>query len=427
MTFNKYILLILLIATSCAKKAPTAFSGKVIGSCSADSFTGTTFPSVGSQSAGNNIMSVTVNGNQCGAHQYANQPCVSVTICSPSNPTLCQTINNILLDTGSYGLRIFNSAITVPLTPIVKGTKALGECVQFGDGSSEWGPVEYAYVQLGNEPKVAVPIVAIDSNFQSAPGPCTSAQSYPDISPAQSGFNGILGVGLFATDCGSSCATNMTNDQYFTCENNNCSCGATADLLAQVANPIAFLPTDNNGLILKLPAVASGGVPNLSGSLYLGVDTQANNSSAATGSTLMANTFAHVRSKFGAFSSTNLISIIDSGSSVLFIPSIASLPDCGVIGSVNYSGLFCPETQQNLSAVNYNASGTSPSNVNFSVEKASTLYQSGNMVFATMAASSGKDTSAMMDWGLPFFFGKNVIVGIQAKVSGLGTGPYFAY
>jgi hypothetical protein len=426
MTFNKYILLILLVATSCAKKAITP-TGKIIGACTADSFTGTTLPSVGSPVAGNNVMSVTVNGAQCGAHQYANQPCVSVTLCSPANPANCQTINNILLDTGSYGLRIFNSVITVPLTPITKGDKALGECVQFGDGSSEWGPVEYAYVQLGNEPKVAVPIVAINSDFQSAPAPCTSSQSNPDVSPALSGFNGVLGVGLFSTDCGSACANISTNDQYFTCENNNCSCGATADLLAQVTNPISALPTDNNGLILKLPAVASGGVANLSGSLYLGVDTQANNASTGTTTTLTADGYAEVRSKFGAFSSTKLVSIIDSGSSVLFIPSIAALPDCGVIGNTDFSGFFCPASQQNLSSINYNSAGAADSTVNFSVENAHSLFQTGNMVFSTMAASSGTDTSAMMDWGLPFFYGKNVIVGIQGKASGLATGPYFAY
>jgi hypothetical protein len=68
---------------------------------------------------GFNVMEVTVNGSLCDPNnQYFNEPCTSVTICTPGTRN-CQTINNILLDTGSYGLRIFNSVITVPLTPLL--------------------------------------------------------------------------------------------------------------------------------------------------------------------------------------------------------------------------------------------------------------------------------------------------------------------
>lgn len=405
-------------------------SQKVMGSCTADTFTGTSLPPVGSSSG--NTMSVTVNGANCGASndQYANQPCVTVTICSTATPTTCQTISNILLDTGSYGLRLFSSAITIPLTPITTagGTKTLAECVLFGDGSSEFGPVKYAYVKLGNEPKVEVPIMVIaDPSFPNTGTPCDTPLA--DTSPSETHFNGILGVGLLAADCGAGCAS-PGSGQYFTCQNGNCSCDASADLLAQVTNPISALPTDNNGLILSIPSVPEGGAASVNGTLFLGVDTQANNaSSGATSGTLTADAGAQIKSKFGAFSSTKLASFIDSGSSILFIPSASSLPDCGCSGGSDYSGLFCPATIQNLSSINYNSNGSaSPaSTVNFSVDNAINLYNSGNNVFPTMAGSSGKDTSAYMDWGLPFFYGKNVIVGIEGTNSSLGTGPYWAY
>src|ERR1700686_1097756 len=69
-----------------------------------------------------NVVSITMNCN------YINEPCVSVTICSPSGAN-CQTINNILLDTGSYGLRVFSSvmstALSASLTPVTIGGGAI--------------------------------------------------------------------------------------------------------------------------------------------------------------------------------------------------------------------------------------------------------------------------------------------------------------
>ena len=404
-----------------ATPTPTPFAA---GKCSNANFAGTSFPVIGTTLGGtSNQVSVSVNGASgglCGSPyngaSYLNEPCVSVTICSTANPTSCQTINNILLDTGSYGLRIFSSVITVPLTPVTSGGSTLGECVGFGDGSSQWGPVKYAYVQLGNEPKVAVPILTIDSNYQSPPGPCTSAQSRPDTSPSIAGYNGILGVGLLTQDCGTSCVSNQTNGQYFSCGNNNCSCGASVALQAQVTDPVAALPVDNNGVILSLGAISTSGTTSASGTLFLGIDTQSNNSSSGYTKIPASMSSVSFNTKFAAYSSGILTGIIDSGTSVLYIPPASSLPDCSSTDP-SYAGFLCPRTFTSLSAINIGSTGSPSITTPFSVGNAYNLYNSGNYVFSNIAASSGSGSN-FFDWGLPFFFGKKVFVGNQQNKSG---------
>ncbi len=102
-------------------------------------------------------MPVSVNGSLCARNSDFNNPCVSVTVCTPDQSS-CQSIDGILLDTGSYGLRIFQDVLTVPLTPVTSGSQTIAECLQYADGSSDWGPVENASVILGNEPAVQLPI-----------------------------------------------------------------------------------------------------------------------------------------------------------------------------------------------------------------------------------------------------------------------------
>src|SRR5512144_1296331 len=106
----------------------------------------------GNGGPGVNVLAITVNGSLCSpatSSGYVNKPCVSVTVCSPNSTTACQTINDILLDTGSSGLRLFKQALSVALTQVTNGTGLLAECAHFADGSSDWGPVQRADVRLG--------------------------------------------------------------------------------------------------------------------------------------------------------------------------------------------------------------------------------------------------------------------------------------
>src|SRR5512143_104151 len=152
-----------------------------------------------------NVLPITVNGSLCSASTsafYPNKPCVSVTVCTPGTST-CQTVSDILLDTGSSGLRIFKEALTtVSLAQIIsRGSGSVAECAQFGS-FSDWGPVQLADVTLGSETAKNVPIQIIDSTFGTVPSAC----GIPDANPSAAGFTGILGVGVFVQDCGSTCA-----------------------------------------------------------------------------------------------------------------------------------------------------------------------------------------------------------------------------
>ena len=142
---------------------------------------GQTFPpssgsSTGSSTSGSSDTSATpqpITGNNksaivvgCG---YMNEPCVSVTICKPGTST-CQTIDNVLLDTGSYGLRLFSSVVTLPLANIVDSSSHnFAECVTYVDGASDWGPIVSADVQLGDETAPGVPIQMINSQLRKPP------------------------------------------------------------------------------------------------------------------------------------------------------------------------------------------------------------------------------------------------------------------
>ena len=365
-----------------------------------------------------NVMAITVNGSLCTASSYLNKPCVSVTVCNPDQ-TVCQTVNDILLDTGSYGLRIFQQAIpTLTLPQVASGPGSLTGCVQFADGSSLWGPIKRAAVKLGNEPAVQIPIQVIDASFGTLPLPCADA----DPSPVSSGFTGILGVGVLAEDCGPGCVFSSANGIYYRCSGADCI-GTTVALADQVQNPVAHLPLDNNGLLVQLPSVPTlaqsspPGATSIDGSLILGIGTRANNTPASP-IVFPTDQNGDIRTVFNGL---NTVGFFDTGSNGLFFPNVdpAVLPVCAPPNT----DWYCPPVTRSLLATNVGALGTPSSNVSFNVSNFLTLVSSPNNVFSDI----GGPSNFGFDWGLPFFMGRNVLFGIEGKATSLGTGPYVAY
>ncbi|MBY0578646.1 MAG: DUF3443 domain-containing protein [Burkholderiales bacterium] len=339
----------------------------------------------------------------------------SIMICMP-NTSNCQVIPNMLVDTGSYGIRLLKSAIpSVALsTEIGAGGGPLSECTQFASGYT-WGKVQLADVVMGGETAYGLPIQVIDDvNATPVPALPASCTGKSLGSASAMNANGILGIGVFPYDCGPNCQQ-ANNGIYFECFASGCvSMGEPVSAL--VKNPVAKLASDNNGIILELPQVPASGVLNVTGSLIFGIGTRSNNAFGAT-SMIALNGFGNFTTLYKGATLTN--SFVDSGSNGLFFPD-ATIPAC------TNASYYCPASTQQLTAIMQpSASATSSVTVNFSVGNGTQLLTSNYATFSNLAGNSSDPTS--FDWGLPFFFGRNVYFAISGAVTPWGTGPFVAF
>ena len=286
---------------------------------------------------------------------------------------------------------LLDADFSLPTVSFAYGS--LAECAQFGDGSSLWGPVETANVMLGGEPEVQVPIQIIDSTFGRARSACAGLQP----GPSAAGFNGILGIGMFAVDCGPACASSSSNGMYFTCSGSNCT-GAAGPSSYQVQNPVALLPQDNNGVAIQLPSIPKDGAPSVDGYLVLGIGTRTNNVPSAGAARLSVNRYGYLSTSFAGVAYQ---SFIDTGSSGLFFspPSSSQLPNCPSPATAWY----CPSSAASFSATNSSYLSSAPdSTVSFQIGSFLGFTGSSNRAAAEIGGNA--IPSGGLDWGLPFFF-----------------------
>jgi len=376
----------------------------------------------GSVPSGSNVASVVVNGGPTSTSPDVNTLFTTVTVCAPGSTTNCQTIDNIQVDTGSYGLRILAPVLTISLpTQTASDGGTLAECTAFADGYS-WGPVALADVQVSGESASSVPVQVIGSaNFPNVPADCQSVGPAEDT-VAAFGANGIIGIGVFAQDCGAGCTTTVDNQVYYSCASGSVQCEPTTvpSLASQVTNPIALFPTDNNGVIIQLPSVAADGAATLSGFMIFGVDTETNNASGSQTILTVDSTFGDFTTDFNG--QMLPMSFLDTGSNGLYWDD-SSITACSESGFTNF---YCPTSTLSLSATLQGQNGTSV-NESFSVGDAETL--NGNFTVAPTLAGTfgGANAATTFDWGLPFYFGRSVYTVIQGGTTKAGTGPYVAF
>ncbi len=349
-----------------------------------------------------------------------NIPTVSVTLCIPGTTT-CQTVDNILLDTGSVGLRISHAALSLGLPPVSDGGSEVDECYQFSSGSV-FGPVVSADVVLGGEPAVTVDVQVSNASL-TPPSSCGTASSV-----TSGGVNGILGIGYPFTQ--------YDGGLYYLCSSSGCpsqpSCsttqGSTGTFPCQVANPVFSFPSDNNGILLSLPSLSSEGAPApVYGTLTFGLNTQSDNSLSgltiygisASNSCGSNDSFIEASFTGGASGSCGFL---DSGSNGLFFGT-GTFKSGSETFTVCNTYWYCPSSSPAPISLTLTGANNTTGTFSLSVIDENNIVNSPNIAWNDLAGPYSASNDSTFDAGLPFFFGRTVAVGYQTE----SQNPFWAF
>jgi hypothetical protein len=385
-----------------------------------------------SSAALSNFTTITIDGGPSSlSYSTANVPYVSVTLCVPGTTT-CQTIDHIILDTGSVGLRIEREALNAPmlagLPAVLDSLSAtpLAQCYQYVDGYV-WGSVRTGDFSIGGESVSGMPFQVIADNgvYSTVPSACSSAGGTFHNSIEEFGAKGILGIGMSTVDCGSSCANGTAiAPRYYRCNTADCQTPTTIATTAQIPNPVARFAVNNNGTVIDLPQPSGLGARTLSGTLYFGIGTQTNNR-LGTASVLPTTMSARFTATYKGTALSN--SFLDSGTNFLGFPDAAITSCTGAL-----AGFYCAGQTLSLSAVLSN--GSVSRNVTLTLNDTQTLAQTNNTALVGLGGDPARfgdfDQTALtnsFDFGLPFYFGRRVYTGINGRTAETYTGPFVAF
>jgi hypothetical protein len=408
---------------------------------------------------------------------YYNGVFTTVTVCQPAT-TNCVTIPNVLVDTGSVGLRVLQTSVSaLTLTQNNDGSGNLqNECTIYGDGSFNWGPVVMATVQIGGETasqmpggsaNTGIPIQEISGDAVPkaviATGQCVASASTPDEYTLDSlGANGILGIGTEPQDCDQQ-GTNLCDNEtyaeeladseygdelpYWYCDAAGVCQQEVIPITQQLWNPVAaFSSGDTAGVLLSLPQITSPtGVASETGTLTFGINSASDN-------TITTQTVYELDAE-GNFNTATLNNVtfctdgvstcpsneasggtfIDSGSNALFLSDETSLNTTDCLSGSTDLGYYCPTTGLTIPLGLTGSNGTSTT-VTLSIADGTTLFNSGNADFYNLGGPSCiPETDApcslatdYVDLGLPFFFGRPIYVGIAGSNASYPNG-YWAF
>lgn len=371
-----------------------------------------------------------------------NVPYVSVKVCAPGTQR-CATVDHVLLDTGSYGLRLLKSkvaAIGLPAVPVAADAASAtpagdaAECYAFVLGAV-WGPLATADVHIGGETAPAISVQLIDDAAVHAPPVppnCTaSADGQLLDSVAMLQANGILGIGAVGVDCGLAC---LGNDYpggyvvYYSCPPGGAACQpAGLPAARQVQNPVVHFARNNNGTMIAMPALPELGALKARGRLVFGIGTQANNQLPPSATMLRLDNdpaspdYLYLGVRVAGRSYPQ--SFVDTGANAYFFHD-RSLPQTCAVTTGQSGGWYCPASTWQQAASVTDMAGT-VARFDVTVSSADALFNTGAPAFATLAGTAGAGSQSFA-LGLPFFYGRTVYTAIWGQA--LATvGPWVAF
>ncbi len=396
---------------------------------------GTATVTVNPSMATNNVQPIVVDAGPAGASGVVNVAYVTVTVCVPGSTSQCQTIDHVQLDTGSSGLRLLSSVLTIPLPQENDSLgNPLDECLVFLDGYI-WGPVELADVTIAGEQASSVPVHVIIPSSSSPPvprscsGQTTGSNEGGSVGGPSAPTDSLASVSSSRTAANFVSPIPATPFFYYDCPASGCN-PTTATLAQQVPNPVTMFPADNNGVLIQLPSVVDGGTASVSGSLIFGIGTQSNN--GLGNATIYnvpdggSNAGDHYdRLQRYEFSQKLYRQRFERVFSFL-MPASQRVQGPTRIGIV-------PPPRPTICGAQNQGQRTSgrlePVTVNFSLEDADicSTTTTGKHRVQHSGRRRARRTWQSFDWGLSFFYGKNMFTAIENMSTPGGTGPYFAY
>lgn len=375
-----------------------------------------------------NTTTVSVDSGPAAASGAINHAYVTVKVCVPGSQSQCANIDHVLLDTGSTGLRLVRSVLTaggVTLAPSTDGAgQVIEECENFAAGAT-WGPVAQADVYIAGESASKVPVQIMDDTNSGAPPPATCGPNGTLLNGV-SGFyaNGVLGVGVFAQDCGPNCvAAAPPLPVYYGCTTAGACTAENAPLTVQVANVVAQFAADNNGVIVSMPSlVNANGDATATGELIFGIGTQSDNAPPASGLTVLGTNANGMFTATYNGGTTALPALIDSGTNSYFFNDAA----IAICSGGSFNGDYCPVSypQSAYAIVTGVGANGGSATVNFAIANPNASFTPNAAAYADLAAGIGTTKFIL---GMPFFYGRKVYVAIEQKTAGAYTGPYFAF
>lgn len=344
-----------------------------------------------------------------------NRLVVSLTICEPGTDR-CARVDDVLVDTGSAGLRIAADALPPGFRPppaLGPDGRPLAECLHYLHDVA-WGAVHRVDLRIGGLAVPDLPVQIVDGEAQPRPHACPASDARPTA-------NGTLGIGPELSDCPGRCLQSTDRPLVFACGPGGCEpIPGRIDPADRLPNPVARMALHGNGIVIELPSAPAGGAVSVAGTLTFGIGTADNN---------RLGPVALVRPGPGGRFTTLYRgavlpeSYIDSGTPTYILPD-SELPRCETM-----RWAYCATPPLDGEAQILDRDGA-PVRVPFRVGSFREVLD--RMVGASDdAALAAEPDARAFVWGAPFFLGRRVAVVLDGRSVPGATpdiiGPLYAF